>query len=301
MRIVLSVLFVSFLAIGCAPSDEAAQDVAPIANDPMSELATDAGESWFTRNQTGTIVVFGRHADNWSQHTLWGMERLEEEWSEVSVLPFSGTYNDRGARFYPGLDAMLFASDRPLPGEEEAGDFNIWIAMHDGIQWLDPEPIPSINSDANDFHASIAGDASIFFSSDREGGLGRSDVYRAELGINGYDVTPLGGPISSELSEADVWVDPGLRYVIFSRTDDPAGFGGDDLWISFAGDDGWQDPVNLGDSVNSAEYEYGPWVSRDGRTLFYTSHKDGDADVLQVALSDLEVPGPEGWTETGIE
>lgn len=299
MRVLHTLLILAFVAIGCTPAEEAEMDAA--ASGPMAALTTDAGESWFTRNGAGTILVFGRHAEGWSGHTLWGIEQTEEGWAEPAVLPFSGTHNDRGARFYPGLDAMLFASDRPLPGETEAGDFNIWIAMHDGIEWLDPEPIPSINSDANDFHASIGGDASIFFASDREGGMGRSDIYRAELGIDGYDVSAVGSPISSPQSEADIWVDPGLRYVIFSRTDDPAGYGGDDLWISFADGDGWGEPINLGGDVNSAEYEYGPWVSRDGATLFYTTHKDGDADVLQVALADLGIEGPEGWTGTGIQ
>lgn len=299
MRIVFSLLIFAFVAIGCTPAQDASQDAT--SYDPMAELATDAGESWFTRNSAGTVLVFGRHGDGWSGHTMWSIEQTEEGWSEPSVLPFSGTHTDRGARFYPGLDAMLFASDRPLPGETESGDFNIWIAMHDGIEWLDPEPIPSINSDANDFHASIAGDASIFFASDREGGQGRSDIYRAELGIDGYDVSAVGSPISSPQSEADVWVDPGMRYLIFSRTDDPDGFGGDDLWIAFADGEGWGSPINLGADVNSAEYEYGPWVSRDGATLFYTSHKDGDADILQVALADLGIDGPEGWTGTGIQ
>jgi hypothetical protein len=299
MRNVFTLLILSFVAIGCTPAEDASQDVS--SADPMAELATDAGESWFSSNASGTVMVFGRHGDGWSGHTIWGIERTQEGWSEAAVLPFSGTFNDRAARFYPGLDAMLFASDRPLPGETEVGDFNIWIAMHDGIAWLDPEPIPSINTDENDFHASISGDASIFFASDREGGQGGSDIFKAELGIEGYDVSPIASPVSSPYSEADVWADPALRYLIFSRTDDPDGFGGDDLWISFADGEGWDKPVNLGGNVNSAEYEYGPWVSRDGATLFYTTHKDGDADVLQIALADLGIDGPEGWTGTGIQ
>lgn len=299
MRIVFSLLILSFVAIGCTPGQDTPSE--SLSSDPLYALTTDAGESWFTRNAAGTVLVFGRHEEGWSGHTLWGVEQTEEGWSEPAILPFSGTYNDRGARFYPGLDAMLFASDRPLPGETEADDFNIWIAMHDGIEWLEPEPIPSINSDANDFHASIAGDASIFFASDREGGMGQADFYRAELGIEGYEVTPVGAPVSSAQSEADIWVDPALRYVIFSRTDGEEGFGGDDLWISFAEEEGWSSPANLGSAVNSSEYEYGPWVSRDGSILFYTTHKDGDADVLQIALGDLGIEGPEGWTGTGIQ
>lgn len=297
--VLLAFLFVA--GTGCAPAQDTAQADSQSAPSLPAGIASDQGESWFTTANGEYLIVWGRHEDGWSGHTMWSMQRTEEGWTEPAVLPFSGTYNDRGGRFYPGLDALLFSSDRPLPGEEEAGDFNIWIAMFDGISWVDPEPLASLNSDANDFHASIAGDASIFFASDREGGQGGADLYRAELGVIGYETSVVPGPLNSAQSEADVWIDPAMRYIIFSRTDDPAGFGGDDLWISFPDGDSWGEPINLGSSVNSTEYEYGPWVSRDGATLYFTTHVDGDADIREVALADLGIEGPEGWLASGVE
>ena len=299
MKSIHFLLLLSIVTLGCTSWPETEADETPAGL--SAAMVTDQGESWYTRSNGENVIVWGKHAEGWTKHELWGMEQTEEGWSEAAVLPFSGTYNDRGARFYPGLDAMIFSSDRPLPGETEAGDFNLWIGMHDGVGWTEPEPLMSLNSDANDFHGSVAGDASVFFASDREGSNGRSDLYRAELGIEGYDVTHLSGRINSEYSEADVWVDPAMRYLIFSRTDDPAGFGGDDLWISFKDGEDWGEPVNLGPAVNSAEYEYGAWVSRDGLTLYFTTHADGDADIRTVQLADLGIQGPEGWLETGMQ
>ena len=297
MKPISFLLLLFFVVSACSPAQEAAETIYGLP----AALVTDGGESWYSRSNGENILVWGRHAEGWTRHELWSMEETEEGWSEPAILPFSGTWNDRAARFYPGLDAMIFASDRPLPGETEAGDFNLWIGMHDGVAWTEPEPLASLNSDADDFHGSVAGDASVFFASAREGGLGRSDLYRAELGIDGYDVNHLSDRVNSEYSESDVFVDPAMRYLIFSRTDDPAGFGGDDLWISFKDGEDWGQPVNLGAEVNSAEYEYGAWVSRDGLTLYYTTHRDGDADLRSVQLADLGLEGPEGWLATGME
>ena len=39
--------------------------------------------------------------------------------------------------------------------------------------------------------------------------------------------------------------------------------------------------------MNSKEYEYGPSLSPDGRTLYFTSHRRGSADVYRVSVSAL--------------
>jgi Tol biopolymer transport system component len=46
--------------------------------------------------------------------------------------------------------------------------------------------------------------------------------------------------------------------------------------------------------VNSPEYEYGPWVTPDGRRLLFTSHRAGDADIYQIEIRslNLEIPRP---------
>lgn len=207
-------------------------------------------------------------------------------------MPFSGTYNDRAARFYPALDAMLFSSDRPVNESDTTPDFNLWIAMHDGEEWLEPEALTSINSDDNDFHGSVAEDGSIYFASNRAGGAGKSDIYQAVLGRNGYEVRALNGMVNTEHSESDVFISPDSRFMIFSRTDDPNGQGGDDLWISFPTEKGWSEAKNLGAEVNSAEYEYGAMLSPSLLDLIYASHKDGMGNIVTIPMSKLPVEWP---------
>jgi len=44
--------------------------------------------------------------------------------------------------------------------------------------------------------------------------------------------------------------------------------------------------------VNGSDYEYGPYVSRDGRILYFTSHRDGDADIMTIPMSLIEIVWP---------
>jgi len=259
----------------------------------FSLVTSDQGEAWFSVNGDATMVVFGRHSENWSDHTIMETKKQGQNWSIPTVAPFSGTYNDRAGRFYPALDALLFSSDRPVSPEDTTADFNIWVVIHDGEEWLDPEAITSVNSDANDFHASISASGTIYFASNREGGQGRSDLYQAELGIEGYVVQPISGSLNTATSEPDIWIDPEEEYIIFARTDGPGGLGGDDLYISFPEGESWSEPQNLGPEVNTSEYEYAPYVSQDKRILFFTSHTDGDADVMSIPMASLQIEWPE--------
>lgn len=53
---------------------------------------------------------------------------------------------------------------------------------------------------------------------------------------------------------------------------------------------GWGPVVHLGAGTNSPEYEYGPELSRDGRTLYFTTHRGGRAGIMAVNLEEAMRP-----------
>lgn len=48
-----------------------------------------------------------------------------------------------------------------------------------------------------------------------------------------------------------------------------SGYGSCDLFISYRISTGWSEPMNLGDSINSANWESQPSLSADGRTIYF--------------------------------
>ena len=84
----------------------------------------------------------------------------------------------------------------------------------------------------------------------------------------------LGAAINSEQYEADVFISPDESYIIFCSTREN-GFGRGDLYVSFKNFDGtWSKTINMGAEINSSNYEYCPFVTKDGKYLFYTSNQD---------------------------
>ncbi len=51
------------------------------------------------------------------------------------------------------------------------------------------------------------------------------------------------------------------------------GFGGFDLYISILGAEGWTEPINLGREINGPFDEITPFMTKDGRTLYFSSNR----------------------------
>ena len=192
-------------------------------------------------------------------------------------------------RFSPNGDQVIFSS-APMPGEVRQ-DWDLWIAYWDDgrlvAPWRLPEPV---NSSANDFHASLAANGTVYFASNRRGAAGGSDLYRAIPDMRaGWRVERLRA-LSTARSEADVFVSADESAVIFTRTDAADGFGGDDLYMAFAEREGWSEAVNLGPQINTPNYEYGAYADLASGQLWFTSFRNGNYSIYTVPLA---APGGE--------
>jgi hypothetical protein len=77
--------------------------------------------------------------------------------------------------------------------------------------------------------------------------------------------------LNSPGNEGDFYVARDEAFIVFGSPH-RGGFGGGDLFISFTENDGsWSDPKNLGATINTPGFEFGPYVTDDRRYLFYSS------------------------------
>lgn len=266
------------------------QDSTPVEAErfaPGTISTPTSNETWITFSRDGTEAIFSRYEDSFDAQTLLRARRLAEGWSEPEMLAFSGGHGDRAA--YVGPDGRLyFSSNRPLPGDAEGGEWHLWVSTRRGADWDTPIPLPGPINDAPAYHAAVAANGTVYWaSSARADGLGRSDLYVAENPTEGVygPVRHLGPPVNTPTSEPDLYIDPQERFMILAVTDRDGGYGGDDLWLSQATGDGWTEPVNLGSVVNTAEYEYGPFLHAGW--LYFTSHRGGQADIYRVRIADV--------------
>ncbi|MBN1272758.1 MAG: ankyrin repeat domain-containing protein [Candidatus Aminicenantes bacterium] len=82
---------------------------------------------------------------------------------------------------------------------------------------------------------------------------------------------------------------PDKSYYIFSSKDYSDSKGQFDLYIGFRKSDGtWSRPVNMGSAVNSATNDNLPFVSVDGKYLFYKSDKDEQPRIYWISARIIQ-------------
>ena len=63
---------------------------------------------------------------------------------------------------------------------------------------------------------------------------------------------------------------------LYFTSDRPGGLGGEDIWFAEWTGDGWAEPVNLGEAVNSPGPEFNSLVAPDGSWLIFGGAREGD-------------------------
>jgi len=196
-------------------------------------------------------------------------------WSEPAIAPFSSTYGDVDPFVSPDGNRLFFGSKRPIPGTAApAPNWQIWVTDREAGSWGEPQWLPeTVNSGARQIYPSVAADGALYFQSEREGTLGGSDIFVSRLADGEYTAAEnVGPPVSSEYDEGDVFVAPDGSYLIFVSRDRPDSHGSGDLYVSYLlRDDSWSRALNLGETVNTHQFDYCPVVSPDGRYFFYSS------------------------------
>lgn len=199
-------------------------------------------------------------------------------WSKPVKILFHETYSYNDPFLTPDDKRLFFISDRPLDGTGPKKDYDIWYAERREKGWSEPiNAGKNINSTKNEYYISFTKTGKMYFSSNKldEKGFNNYDIYSSEMKNGEFQPsTKLGLAINTSSYEADVFVAPDESYVVFSANR-PEGLGSGDLYVSFRKPDGtWTESKSLGNTVNSDTDDFCPYVTKDGKYLFYASRRD---------------------------
>lgn len=267
-------------------------NLGPLINDAGSDqsgpaLSKDGLSLYFASNRLGGL---GRN-DLWIAHR----GSRDEAWDTPQDL--GPNVNSGGDDFAPNFSNdghwMYFSSDRP--GGCGGQDLYVSYRQHtqDEFDW---QPAVNLGCVANTpftdwlpdpFEEPETGITTLYFSSNRPGGLGLLDTYastQAEDG--GFGSAVLVPELSGPAREArPVVLHNGLE--LYLASDRAGGLGDWDLWVATRATTGdrWSAPVNVGASVNTSFFEAAPGLSFDGTELFLRSARPGGFGVGDLYVS----------------
>ncbi|WP_406683655.1 OmpA family protein [Seonamhaeicola sp. MEBiC1930] len=154
-------------------------------------------------------------------------------------------------------------------------NMKIYRATYRDSIWTDVEDL-SINSDNfSTQHAALnKDDSKLYFTSDRPGGYGGSDIYVVDINIDGSLGEPqnLGNVINTESAEGFPFINQ--EDVLFFSSDGHTGLGLLDIFGTIKGDDGEVvDVVNLGVPINSNKDDFSFTMNPNGITGYFASNR----------------------------
>ena len=242
---------------------------------PVAELNTATNEDDPTL-PADMLEIYFEHGQD-----IWRATRgsTGDSWGAPAAVAELNTSLEDGT---PGISAdgltiyLLSARDDPnqIP--------SIYMATRKdrGAPWSTPVPVPELSSGSNDSCPFPASDVLIVLDSDRSGGQGGRDLFRASR-ATGTD--PWGSPVVvAELNtggeDSCAFLSSDGRLILFGSDRDN---GVMNIFVATRTDAAAPfDPPTKLPQVNSASEDADPWLSPDMKTLYFSSSRNGTQDIF---------------------
>ena len=258
-------------------------NVGPPLNTPFNDMyaipTADGLTVYFTSNRPGGLGM----------DDLWVARResTDAPWGAPENLAvLNSAFNDSLSVFSTSGNIMYFHSDRP--GGCGAGDLWTSRAKPGGDVWTAPVNMGCLVNTARPeiapaFYANDdLGLSTIYFGSNRPGGMGDFDVYETWTTDENLE-NAVWGPgvlvpeLSSPFRDTRTFVRKDGREIFITTDRQPGGLGLIDIWVATREDSSqrWSTPINPGAPLNSAADDGSPALTRDGRTLYFFSTRAG--------------------------
>ena len=238
-------------------------------------ISTEESEFGSVFNSAGTEFYYA--VDVNGKNEIRFSKLVDGVWSKPTTLLSHDRYGYNDPFLSNDESRLYFISKQALDGVGKLKDVDIWYVEKEKDGWSEPINVGTIiNTKGNEYYISFTQNGTLYFSSNgHQPEKTDYDIYSSKF-VNGSYQKPvrLGDAINTEGYEADVFVSPNESYMIFCSIRD-GGFGQGDLYISFKNPNGeWTTAINMGAEINTKNYEYCPFVTKDGKYLFFTSNQD---------------------------
>ena len=226
--------------------------------------------------------------------TTW--DSINQQWVEADEIP--GNINQKNSHVActgissDGKFIFIYKNDLNNP-DARGGD--IFISKVLNNKWKTPEGLGKpVNSSYWEGGACISPDGStLYFTSERKGGFGNSDIWMAKRKTKTEWDTPvnLGADINTPYDEAGLFLAPDGKTLFFC-SNGPNSMGSYDIFRTVYENETWSNPQNLGYPINTTKRD-GPFVLGANAQYAYLSSDRlggfGENDLYRVDLQEYAV------------
>ncbi|HZY36084.1 MAG TPA: hypothetical protein VFE53_05520 [Mucilaginibacter sp.] len=202
------------------------------------------------------------------------------KWTTPKTVSFSGKFTDWDPFLSPDGKRLIFVSSRPVPGAPVGQKNNhLWyVDLQANGNWSEAhhldEPV-NVNGVVAYAPCLTRNGTVSFCSRNRDGHKGMGGYWAKWQG--GHYEKPIQLKLNGDSAIFDPYISPDESYLIFAS--------GGDLYISYRKGDDWTQGQKLGPQVNDGGPNGSPYVSPDGKMLYYSSYK-----VNAIMMIPIHIP-----------
>jgi Tol biopolymer transport system component len=251
-------------------------------------VSTSAHEFSCSFTPDGKEFYFARRDPDLNYPVVMATKLLDGKWTKPGIVPFV----EGGMSFEPIVTPdggrLYFMSGKPVPGQ--AGPpMNIFYVDREGDGWSAAKNAGAPFNPAKAMFVSSTSDGTIY-TTDISGGPGSERIAVARKVDGQYrTIERMGPPVNAGTQSMYPCIAPDGSYLVFNSRR-PGEKIQSVLLASFRTPDGlWSEPrvIDLGAEAGT------PFVSRDGKFLFFTSGERGKSDIYWVSAEVIEALRPE--------
>lgn len=260
------ILALFFSAIACYAQGQITLELdTPGVNTPLifakNIISTNSPERDIAISKNGDEIYYS------SGNILFIKRQQDGTWSLPEIASFSVNQQDIEPAFSADGQRLYFSRNT-------GQDNNIYyVERNAGGGWSQAVALgSSINTDANEFYPSLAEDGSLYYTANYPSGLGGEDIWYAKFENGSFQASvPVFG-VSEATDEFNAYVSPDESVMFFGSFGRDDGQGGGDIYVSRSSSGNWSSGINVS-SVNTSSLDFSPFLSSDGRFLFFTSRR----------------------------
>ena len=251
----------------------------------------------FSETEDEVVFTTRRREDNLNQNVfddnkpwedIFFSTKKDGKWAFAKNIgePVNTPYHDS--------NLSLSADGNTLFIFKDDGGGDIYFSERTNGIWSLPAPLPGIiNSSFEEKSISMSADEkTLYFSSNRPGGYGGLDIYRATKDSKGAwsNVKNLGPKINTEVDDDGPFIDYDGATLYFSSRG-RKGMGGFDVFRATfdPAANEWSEPENLGYPINTPDDDVFFVASKDGKRAYYSSIREdgmGYLDIYVITIPD---------------
>ncbi len=259
-------------------------------------ITADENTLIFTRLLEFERVIRGKRRE-FKQEDFFVSQKRNDKWGKAQNMskPINTMMNEGAQTITTDGHAMYFtACNRP----DGKGKCDIYYTEKQGNSWQRPKNLGEpINTPAWESQPSISPDGkTLFFISNRPGGIGQLDIWKSERKKDGSWSEPvnLGKPVNTPRKEKSPFIHFDNETLYFA-SNGHHGIGKLDVYVTEKSDSGaWAEPTNLGYPINTNKKEESMIVNPRGNTVYFSTNRGDTAgtDIYTFSLYKDVRPTP---------